>query len=278
MCRKVFLLISLLLVLSAASRAGAICFDANLLASYEPPEVNDLNTTPGPEDATLTATWVRGGENNVPPATEGEYVLKLDWTNEANPNKIQVRHDWKYTRFDLADANFIHADVYIAAESAMPDAGGMGIWDSGWSFPWIGADCEPPRVNEWYSIPYGVAALSEPNLDHIEALVFDKLAGTSGTIYVDNLRIGAEEPDCHCRRKIIFSGYTWSVLQSDYKIGAQVWLKSRTGTAARLLPMRISDMERTFSPSEMKLTHWTQILYWAYSFMMCLPSRVSTGR
>ncbi len=215
MCRKLFFLICFGLVLSVAEPASAICFNTRTLASYEPDEVNDLNTPPdGPN---LTATWERGGVNDVPEATEGDYVLKLSWTNEID-HKIAVGHYWKYTRFDLAGADFIHADVYVADESAMP--GTMGIWDNSWQYKWIDADCEPIRTNEWRSIAFGVSALNEVGLDHIEALVFDALAGTSGTIYIDNLRIGAAGGECQCKRKIVFSGYTWSVLQSEWEMGA----------------------------------------------------------
>jgi endo-1,3-1,4-beta-glycanase ExoK len=214
MYKKSSLLIFVSLILGLSTQTSAICFNTRTLASYEPYESDDLNTPPdGPN---VTATWERGGVNDVPEATEGDYVLKLSWPSEID-HKIAVGHYWNYTRFDLAAADFIHADVYVPDESAMP--GTMGIWDNSWQYKWIGADCEPIRTNEWRSIAFGVSALSEVGLDHIEALVFDALAGTSGTIYIDNLRIGAAEGDCQCKRKIVFSGYTWSVLQSEWEMG-----------------------------------------------------------
>ena len=48
-----------------------------LLASYEPYET-DLTVTRGSQDAGLTVTPVLGGRNGVPPATHGEYVLKVE--------------------------------------------------------------------------------------------------------------------------------------------------------------------------------------------------------
>lgn len=214
MYKKSFFLTLIGLILSISAPAFAICFNNRTLASYEPTEAGVLNTLP--DSNKLTATWVRGGVDGAPEATNGEYVLKLSWTNETD-HKIAVGHSWNNLTFDLAGADFIHADVYVADESAMP--GTVGIWDNFWQYKWIGADCKPIRTNEWRSIAFGVSALEETGLDHIEALVFDALAGTSGTIYIDNLRIGAPEGDCQCKRKIVFSGRTWSVLQSEWEMG-----------------------------------------------------------
>ena len=216
---RFFLPIFTLLVFCPAVSSFAENFRATLLASYELDEVSDLNVpTNTAKDPSLSATWpVLGGVNGVPAATEGNCVLKLNWTNEAD-HKVEVRHDWNNFTFDLAGMDFIHVDVYVASESAMPDNNGVGIWDVNWKHQWIDASCEPVRTNEWRTISFCVADCNEVNLDHIEALVFDKLAGVSGTIYIDNIRLGPAA--CNCLRKIRFANYYWSVLQSEWPIGA----------------------------------------------------------
>ncbi len=213
--KKIILIGFVLLALAAP--ALAIDFTATfLLASYEPSEVNDLEVSPDTYwSPTLDVNWpVRGGVNGMPEATEGNYVLRLQWAT--NPTgRIQVRHNWKYKRFDLDDVNFIHIDVYIATESAIPEV--MGIWDSNWlPYQWFQAACVPRWTNQWYTICIPVPDTNNVNLDHIEAIVFEYLAGTgeNGTIYVDNLRLGP--PDCSCGRIIRFSEYYWLVKKRDY--------------------------------------------------------------
>ncbi len=70
---------------------GVVCsyaadFRSTLLAGYEYEEKDRLTVTKDPgKDPTLTVTWpVLGGVNGVPLATEGDYVLKLEWTNETD--------------------------------------------------------------------------------------------------------------------------------------------------------------------------------------------------
>lgn len=223
MKRRLFFLIFVVLVLGLSASSFAVCFDTTLLAGYEYEEKDRLTARKDPgKDPTLTVTWpVLGGVNGVPLATEGDYVLKLEWTNETDTPypKVEVRHDWNDFTFDLSGVDFIHADVYIATESAMPNVNGVGIWDSQWEYSWIDASCEPVRTNEWRTISFCVSACNEVGLDHIEALVFDKLAGTAGTIYIDNLRLGPGLEENNCVRKIKFSGYNWSVLQSEWPMG-----------------------------------------------------------
>jgi hypothetical protein len=215
---KLLVLIGVVLTPAMTVPASGICFDTTLLASYEPSE--EPNLIVWSPDHGVTVTWpVKGDVNGVPSATEGNYVLKIDFADETDL-KIQVRHDWTGFTFDLAGADFIHADIYIATESAMPEI--MGLWDNDWPdpFKWISADCPPIRTNEWRTISFGVSALTDVDLDHIEALVFEQLKGLSGTIYVDNLRIGIGAEEINCTRKIVFSEYTWTVLQCDWKCGA----------------------------------------------------------
>jgi hypothetical protein len=229
MKRRLFFLTFVVLVLGLSASSFAACFDT--IASYELDEVGDINVLPtNPTDSpTLTVTWpVLGGVNDVPEATEGDYVLKLKWTNEAD-HKIEVRHDWSGFTFDLSGVAYILVDVYFATESALPAPEKKNIsiwshWDTNSDADWIKCESVPPTTNEWYTVAFYVGNLEYENLNHIAALTFEDMNGTDGTIYIDNLQLATESPDypyqCpYFGRKIKFSGYNWSVPQSEWPIG-----------------------------------------------------------
>jgi len=87
---KIFLLTFVFFLVCLSESSSAVDFESNLLAGYEPNEINSLTvTTDVIKDPTLVVSWpVLGGVNDVPEATEGDYVLKLAWTNETDPNKV----------------------------------------------------------------------------------------------------------------------------------------------------------------------------------------------
>jgi hypothetical protein len=209
------------------SSTSAIDFSSGILISYEPHEVNDVNVSPNPTfSPTLSCSWpIPGAYNEVPEATEGEHVLKLRWTNETD-KKIEIRHDWDDLNFDLDGVNYILIDVYFASESALPilNKNNISIW-SNWdsNTHWIACESIPPITGEWYTVGFFVGNLNYEDLNHIDALIFENMSGTAGTIYLDNLQLlklptGVDWP--HMRRKIKFSGYWWSLLNSSYPIGA----------------------------------------------------------
>ncbi len=217
---KIFLLTFVFFLVCLSESSSAVDFESNLLAGYEPNEINSLTvTTDVIKDPTLVVSWpVLGGVNDVPEATEGDYVLKLAWTNETDPNKVEVGHHWNDFTFDLNGVDFIHADVYVADESAISDTNGIGIWDNLWTpRKWFEAACVPRWTNRWYAICIPVPETNNVDLDHIESLLFEDLGDYYGTIYVDNLRLGPT--DCNCVRTMKFSEYRWSVLQSDWPMG-----------------------------------------------------------
>ncbi|GAG47156.1 unnamed protein product, partial [marine sediment metagenome] len=94
------------------------------LASYEPAET-DLTVTPGSGDPGLTVTRVPGGVDGAPPATHGDYVLKVEFVGE--DGKVEFVQTWSASTYDLAGEDELLADVYIETPSAIP--GLMGIWD-----------------------------------------------------------------------------------------------------------------------------------------------------
>jgi hypothetical protein len=221
------------LVLSVAEPACAICFDT--IAGYEPYEVSDLNVSPNLAlSPTLDINWpVLGGVNDVPEATKGKYVLKLSWTNEID-RKIEVKHHWNKSSFDLASVAYISVDVYFATESALPAPENNNIsiwtmWDS--NTHWISCEHVPPITNEWYTVAFYVGNLNYSDLNDVNALTFENMGDpndpndNAGVIYIDNLQLVTESSlypyqSPYFGRKIEFSGYWWLTLQSEWPIGA----------------------------------------------------------
>lgn len=221
---KIFLLTIVLFLICLSEPSSAIDFKDTLLATYELNEVNDLNVSSNPDfSPNLNITWpVLGGVNNVPEATEGDYLLMLDWMNEID-NKIEVGHYWSNSTFDFVDVNYIVVDVFFDAESALPFPENKNIsiwseWDS--SAHWISCEYVPKITKEWYTLSFYVGNLDYEVVNNIDALAFEDMNGTDGTIYIDNLRLQPEMDWPYIRRKIKFSGYWWSLLHSDWPIGA----------------------------------------------------------
>ncbi|HUU82178.1 MAG TPA: glucoamylase family protein [Phycisphaerae bacterium] len=155
------------------------------LASYEPDET-DLTVTANPGDSGLSVSIVQGGVGGAPSATDGDYVLEVDFVGENG--KVEFTHDWSASSYNLAGEDVLLADVYIATSSALPSI--MGIWDPSWNPPdaWQSATGIPWQVGVWTTISFSVSARSQTGLDQIWAFIFEGMPGSTGTAYVDNLR------------------------------------------------------------------------------------------
>lgn len=190
---------------------GAPAFGAPL-ASYEPAEAGaGLTVSRGPNDPGLVVSWpVAGGMGGAPAATEGSHVLKMQWTGEAD-RKVEVRHDWSQSTFDLpgwlGGVTDIQVDVYIATDSALPQI--AGIWDD--VFGWTAGSPVPSAKNAWFTMTMNVRHLKLTGLNHIFALLFENLAGNDGVIYLDNLRLAPT-------RRIRFAGRDW-IVKSGHQMG-----------------------------------------------------------
>ena len=173
-------------LLSALAAVAARADIFTPLASYEPSET-DLVVTPNGGDAGLSIAIVQGGVGGAPPATDGDYVLKVIVTNEGD-GKVEFRHNWTTTTYDLDGNEELLADVYIETAGAIP--GVMGVWSQNWNPPseWSPASNEPTTTGVWTTISMGVALRTQTNLDYLWAFIFENMAGTSGVAYVDNLR------------------------------------------------------------------------------------------
>jgi hypothetical protein len=199
-CGSFPLFIGLTLLLLPAEPARSVS-----LASYEPSETNLTLSSPDPG---MTVSWpVQGGVGDVPDATEGSHVLKLEWVGEGD-RKVEAKHEWDDQTFDLAGYSWILVDVFITSGSPLP--GIVGIWDD--LFGWVPGSPVPTVTNQWITVAMNVFHREDENLDHIWALLFENLAGDDGTIYLDNLRL--LEP-----REISFAGYDWYVKSSGQPHG-----------------------------------------------------------
>jgi hypothetical protein len=163
-------------------------------------------------DAGMTIAWpIQGGLADVPNATEGSYVLKMEWSGQWD-RKVEIKHKWPGQFFDLREYAQIQVDVYVATPSAIPEA--VGVW---WNPNfWTQRGCPvPAATNQWVTVSLSVdvdidvAARDNPVWDHIPALFFEGLAGDQGVIYIDNLRLVR-------RRQIAFAEYDWTIKSGDH--------------------------------------------------------------
>lgn len=175
------------IALLASQRVSADVFTP--LASYEPSETG-LTVTPNSGDAGLSVSIVQGGVGGAPNATDGDYILRVDISGEAD-RKVEFRHNWTGTTYDLAGQDELLADVYIATPGAIP--GVMGVWSTNWNPPdnWQPATGLPTATGVWTTISMDVSNRTQTGLNQLWAFIFEDMAGTSGVAYVDNLRFRA---------------------------------------------------------------------------------------
>ena len=175
------LLVALGLLFTPTARAQSVV----PLASYEPDET-DLVITPNAGDSGLSISIVPGGVAGAPAATDGDYVLRVEFSNESD-RKVEFRHDWSSSTYDLAGQDVLLADVYIATDGAVP--GLMGIWSQNWAPPneWQTADNIPTATGTWQTVAFDVSDRTQTSLDYIHAFIFQDTADTSGVAYLDNL-------------------------------------------------------------------------------------------
>ena len=188
----------------------------DLLASFEPPEVGCLDVRVRSSiDPTLRAVWpVQGGVNGVPEATEGEYVLHLLWSYDPH-SKVEIGLFWNCRTFDYEGFDWLALDIYVATPSALHEIG--GVWDNPPSYPdyWLGFESVPLCYDDWFTVFMYVGNFDYIDLNQMYALVFDKLAGSAGAIYIDNLRL-QRDPRASTTRQISFAGLQWTVKDSGW--------------------------------------------------------------
>ncbi len=177
-------------VLAALLLAPPAAHAQGLLAGYEPDET-DLTVLPGGADAGLSLAIVRAEDEGLT-ATQGEYVLRLDIAGE--DGKVEIAHQWSASTYDLAPAMELLVDVYIADPAVAP--GLMGIWSANWNPPdaWQQAPKPAGAVGVWSTVSFDVSSRNQTNLNVLNALVFEDMPGSTGVIYLDNLRTSSGVP------------------------------------------------------------------------------------
>jgi hypothetical protein len=163
-----------------------------LLAGYELSET-DLTVT-SPDNCIITRPLQGGG---VPSATEGSYVLKLDCTGEWD-RKVEVKHEWSGSTFDLAGYGGLLVDVYVETPSALPQI--MGAW----LFSWLEGFGLPTATGQWTEVSMCVYDKDDVDLEQIPALKFEELGADDVVIYLDNLRLVPP-------RQVRFADHDWTV-------------------------------------------------------------------
>jgi hypothetical protein len=189
MCGRLLLAALLVAIVPLAAHGSD-----ELLASYEPSETN--LTVGSPDNCTITRP-PQGGD--VPSATEGSYVLKLDCEGETD-RKVEVKHEWSGRIFNLAGYGGLLADVYIETPSALPQI--MGVWDS--VFGWLEGFGLPTATGQWVTVSMCVYDKDHIDLDEITALVLEDLGADDVVLYLDNLRLVPP-------RQVSFATHEWIV-------------------------------------------------------------------
>lgn len=169
------LLISILALLAVQANASEV-----LLCGYEP---NETNLTLSSPDTGMILTKVQGGIGGAPEATQGDYVLKATWTGQPD-GKVELKHQWTGTTFNLAGKDLILVDVYMTTQLSPQLA---GVWDD--VFGWHQGIWPPSNAGQWQTLSFNVSHSTQEPLNHITALLFQDMAASSGTIYIDNLRL-----------------------------------------------------------------------------------------
>jgi hypothetical protein len=155
-----------------------------LLTSFEPSEPWFLTTT-SPDS--VTPTPIPASSVGLT-ATHGDYILELDYVNEAD-GKIEVYLHWSGASFDMTGQTQILADVYFATDCLPMSV--IGIWDNvlGWTGNWAPAF----TTGQWHTVEFDLTP-STATINQISAYIFEGLSASSGTIYMDYLRLRRPNP------------------------------------------------------------------------------------
>ena len=160
------------------------------VTSFDVPPALALQLHGGGPDPTLSLDIVRGGVDGAPPATDGERLLRMSFTNETD-GKVEFGFQWSdpARNYDLAGGDALLLDVFIANADALP--GLMGVFSIEWNPPsaWQPAAASPAVVGQWTTVRIPLSGRMQTDVTYLGAIVFENMPGSSGTIYVDHLRI-----------------------------------------------------------------------------------------
>jgi len=176
------------LLLWICSNSTASLYADYLITSYESSEVPPLLVT----SSEITLSMINGGSGGAPTATDGTRVLKATWTGQPD-GKVEMRHDG--LSFDLLGYNYLLIDVYLVTDvfagSSNPQ---IGIYDTGWTGTWYPVVTIPPNTDQWFTLVIDVSGNIQTSLTSIQAFLFDYMTVSSGTFYLDNMRLATQIP------------------------------------------------------------------------------------
>ncbi len=202
MSKKLYHYISFILVLCLALPTSA---EETTLASYEKSEAaaGDLTTKVNDESGnpTMVVAWPMlqatdacsydpnfGPDLTVPAATEGKYVFGFNWTDESD-GRVDIRHEWLSSTFDLVKNQKILIDVYIVGPNGVPNA--IDLWDD--NLAWLHGQCDIV-TDKWFTVTFDLDELQDTGTrkkDHssITTIYFDGIMTDDGKAFIDNLRL-----------------------------------------------------------------------------------------
>lgn len=116
-------------------------------------------------------------------------MLQLSWTNESD-KKIEVKHELTTDTFDLDGKDKLLIDLYLPS-NVSPNVIGMfdSIFDGGnGNDPWHPI-VNPIILDSWFTAEFDISGDGGTMINVITAFVFEQLETTSGSLYVDNMRL-----------------------------------------------------------------------------------------
>ncbi len=176
-----------------------------------------------------TITKLAGGIGSVPFATEGDYVLKIDWTGQTD-HKVEVYQGG--LNYNLDGFNKIKIDVLIPDGASLFETNGViGFWSDNWlSGHWAGGNLVPTAHDKWFTVEMDVSSFAAGTLDHISSLVIENYGSDNGTMYIDYIRLISNVPD-----EVVATGYDsridlrWRAVDLSNLEGYNIYRQDVTG-------------------------------------------------
>lgn len=125
---------------------------------------------------------VKAGVSGAPFSSEGDYLLKISWSDKQSPN-VAVTHLWPKTKFAVEENQRLLVDIYIPDVSKPSHA---YIKDKILGEHWAQNRIE---TNQWIPFEFEINANPTLEFSQITKLGLSGITAESGSIYIDNLRL-----------------------------------------------------------------------------------------
>jgi len=133
-------------------------------------ETNLILSSP---DTGMTLTKVLAGTGGAPAATQGSYVLKVTWTGQPDRKVENLPRRFELT---IWPASTKPCRCYTGRSSLIPAKRAYRYLENNW-LPgnWTKDDSCRTENDRWFTIKMNISSFSPGLLNHISALVFQKL-------------------------------------------------------------------------------------------------------